>query len=147
MKLAGYAALFNRADAGKDIIRPGAFAETLAERTTPLPLRLEHKAEKQIGQIAHIAEDARGLRVVAKLDNPSGRAAHMLRSRQISGLSFGFRTLLASHTRAGRVLHKIALFEISLVTYPLQHRARVHLLMDDEASPAPQPQPISLPVL
>ena len=32
LRFAGYAALFNRRDNGRDVIRPGAFARTLAER-------------------------------------------------------------------------------------------------------------------
>ncbi len=38
LRFAGYAALFGRRDAGRDLIRPGAFARTLAERRDPLPL-------------------------------------------------------------------------------------------------------------
>ena len=32
MRFAGYAALFDKRDAGRDTIRPGAFTRTLAER-------------------------------------------------------------------------------------------------------------------
>lgn len=51
MWLAGYAALFGRADASRDTIRPGAFARTLAERQEPLPLYWQHRPEQRIGWV------------------------------------------------------------------------------------------------
>lgn len=129
MRLAGYAALFDRADASRDTIRPGAFARTLAERREPLPLYWQHRPEQRIGWVERIAEDAHGLRVIAALDNPDGRAAAMLRRRAVSGLSFGYRARAFRHEPAGRVLEDVELFEVSLVTHPLQHAARVHLVI------------------
>ncbi|MBM0170683.1 HK97 family phage prohead protease [Altererythrobacter sp. C41] len=129
MRLAGYAALFGRADASRDTIRPGAFARTLAERQEPLPLYWQHRPEQRIGWVERIAEDARGLRVIAALDNPDGRASAMLRRRAVSGLSFGYRARRFRHEPAGRVLEDVELFEVSLVTHPLQHAARVHLII------------------
>lgn len=128
MRLAGYAALFDRADASRDTIRPGAFARTLAERSDPLPLYWQHRPDQRIGWVERAEEDARGLRVIASLDNPDGRAAELLKRRAVSGLSFGYRTRQFRHEPAGRVLEDVELFEISLVTHPLQHAARVHLV-------------------
>ncbi|AKM08116.1 HK97 family phage prohead protease [Pelagerythrobacter marensis] len=125
MRLAGYAALFGRADAARDTIRPGAFARTLAERDGPLPLYWQHRPDRRIGWIERAREDARGLRVIAALDNPAGRAAALLRHRAISGLSFGYRARRFHREAEGRVLEDVELFEVSLVTHPLQHGARV----------------------
>ncbi|MEW4449674.1 HK97 family phage prohead protease [Qipengyuania sp. JC766] len=134
MKLAGYAALFGRPDGARDTIRAGAFALSLAGRTGPLPLFWQHRSDRRIGWVEQAAEDARGLRIVATLDNPDGRPARMLAARAISGLSFGYRARRASHHPQGRTLEEIDLFEVSLVTHPLQHGARVHLVL-----PAPPP--------
>jgi phage head maturation protease len=46
----------------------------------------------------------------------------------VSGLSFGYRAREARRGEAGRELLGIDLFEVSLVTHPLQHGARVHLI-------------------
>ncbi|MEN9683365.1 MAG: hypothetical protein RLZZ427_1116 [Pseudomonadota bacterium] len=128
LRFAGYAALFNRRDAGRDTIRPGAFAQTLADRTTPLPLYWQHRPDLRIGWIAQAHEDARGLRVIAVIDNPAGRAAADLNRGTVTGLSFGYRAREFTRDAAGRNLTGIDLFEISLVTHPMQHGARVHLV-------------------
>ena len=128
LRFAGYAALFDIADAGRDTIRRGAFAQTLAARTTPLPLYWQHRPDQPIGVIEQVAEDSRGLRVIARIDRPDSRAALLLAKGAVNGLSFGFRTRAARQTEAGRELLAIDLFEVSLVTHPLQHGARVHLV-------------------
>ena len=63
MRFAGYAALFDRRDAGRDTIRHGAFAASLASRRDPLPLYWQHRPEQRVGWIEQVGEDARGLRV------------------------------------------------------------------------------------
>ncbi|SMP69352.1 prohead peptidase. Unknown type peptidase. MEROPS family U35 [Novosphingobium panipatense] len=128
MRLAGYAALFGTPDAGRDVIRPGAFARSLAERGEPLPLFWQHRADLRIGWIETAAEDARGLRVVATVDNPSGAAGLALKRGAVTGLSFGYRARAARKSPHGRELLDLDLFEVSLVTHPMQHGARVHLI-------------------
>jgi len=128
LRFAGYAALFDIADAGRDTIRRGAFARTLASRAAPLPLYWQHRPDQPIGVIEQVAEDDRGLRVIARIDRPDSRAARLLAQGAVNGLSFGFRTRAARQCDAGRELLEIDLFEVSLVTHPLQHAARVHLI-------------------
>jgi HK97 family phage prohead protease len=128
IRFAGYAALFDIADAGRDTIRRGAFAKTLAARTAPLPLYWQHRPDQPIGVIECISEDARGLRVIARIERPDSRAAHLLTQGEVNGLSFGFRTRAARQTGAGRELLEIDLFEVTLVSHPLHHLARVHMV-------------------
>lgn len=127
--LAGYAALFDVVDGARDVIRKGAFARTLAARAEPLPLFWQHNPRQPLGTIAQIAEDARGLRVIARIDRPSARPVALLRARAVNGLSFGYRATRFRHKAGIRELLEVELFEVSLVTHPLQHRARVHLLV------------------
>ena len=128
MKLAGYAALFDRRDAGRDAIRKGAFARTLAERRDPLPLFWQHRPDQRIGWVETAGEDARGLRVIATIDNPAGGAAAAVKRGAVTGLSFGYRARGFTRHEAGRDLTDVDLFEVSLVTHPMQHGARVHLI-------------------
>ena len=128
LRFAGYAALFDRRDAGRDTIRPGAFARTLAEGRDPLPLLWQHRPDLRIGWVETLAEDARGLRVIAAIDKPEGAAGLALRRGAVTGLSFGYRARESHRTDHGRELLDVELFEVSLVTRPMQHGARVHLI-------------------
>ncbi len=128
IRLAGYAGLFDIADAARDVIRRGAFAATLAARADPLPLLWQHRPDQPIGTVETIAEDKRGLRVVARIDRANSRGAALLKAGKVSGLSFGYRARASRNGPEGRELTAVDLFEISLVTHPLQHGARVHLV-------------------
>lgn len=128
LRFAGYAALFGKRDSGGDVIRPGAFARTLAARRDPLPLCWQHRADMRIGWIESVSEDQRGLRVIASIDNPDGGAAAALKRGAVTGLSFGYRVRGWHPDGTGRELTEVDLFEVSLVTHPMQHTARVHLL-------------------
>ena len=128
IRFAGYAGLFDVPDADRDTIRKGAFANTLATRDGPLPLLWQHRPDQPIGVVERISEDERGLRVIARIDRTQSRAAHMLKNGEVSGLSFGYRARDARRSTSGRELLGIDLFEVSLVTHPLQHNARIHMV-------------------
>lgn len=128
LRFAGYAALFDKRDGGRDVIRRGAFARTLAERRQPLPLYWQHRPDQRIGWVETVAEDERGLRVVASIDNQAGGAAAALKRGAATGLSFGYTARGFHRDRDGRELTDIDLFEVSLVTHPMQDAARVHLV-------------------
>ncbi len=128
LRFAGYAALFGTRDSGGDLIRAGAFARTLAARSGPVPLYWQHRADLRIGWVEAIAEDERGLRVVATIDNPDGGAGQALKRGAVTGLSFGYAARRFVRRPEGRDLLDLELFEVSLVTQPMQHGARVHLV-------------------
>ncbi|MDP3676253.1 MAG: HK97 family phage prohead protease [Novosphingobium sp.] len=136
-RFAGYAAIFGHADAGGDVIRAGAFSASLAARKAagdPLPLFWQHRPDQPIGWVERVAEDAKGLRVIARLSNPDGTNAALLREGEVTGLSFGYRAreareIVLPGAQTGRELSDIDIFEVSLVTEPMQPAARVHLVM------------------
>ena len=82
MRLAGYAAIFDAPDKGGDIVRKGAFARAAK---AGLPLLWQHDQRRRIGFVESLSEDARGLRVIAQLDDDSAVV------QAGSGLSFGYR--------------------------------------------------------
>ena len=136
-RFAGYAALFDIADEGGDTIRRGAFTASLAAlkaKGDPLPLLWQHNISQTIGWIERIAEDKRGLRVIARLADGDGPRAALLREGAVRGLSFGYRarearSVALSGGKPGRELTEIDLFEVSLVTQPMHPDARVHLVI------------------
>lgn len=128
MRFAGYAAIFGRPDRGGDVVRAGAFARSLRRGPGAVPLLWQHRADRPIGRIEYLREDRRGLRVIGRLVDE--RAAALLKEGAIRGLSFGYRVKAASEGRP-RELAELELLEISLVTMPMQPRARVHAIAED----------------
>jgi len=134
MRFAGYAAIFDRVDRGGDIVRKGAFARAISQGPERLPLLWQHEADKPIGRIERIAEDERGLRVIGRLSARSAvarEAAALLRDGAVGGLSFGYR-VRGSVDGTNRELTDLDLVEVSLVTFPMQPKARVHAVEDGD---------------
>lgn len=127
----GYAARFNSADLGRDLILPGAFAESLATRG-PGGVRMlfQHDPAEPIGVWLELREDTRGLFVRGRLISEIARGREVLslmRAGAVDGLSIGFRTVegRTSPKTGIRRLSKIDLWEISVVTFPMHPGARV----------------------
>ena len=116
IRFAGYAALFDRVDRGGDVIRVGAFSRA----TAPVPVLWQHDAGRVVGAVESLAEDARGLRVVARVDAAV---------RPGMGLSFGYRTRGVGPGPL-RELLDLELIEVSIVTRPMQPLARVLAVED-----------------
>ena len=127
----GYASLFGIADQARDVVMPGAFRDSLARRGAGgVKMLWQHDPALPIGVWTRIAEDARGLHVVGRLDLAVAKARELhalMRSGAVDGLSIGFRTERSRRdAKAGlRRLEKIDLWEISLVTFPMLAQARV----------------------
>ena len=127
----GYASLFGRADLASDVMERGAFAASLAARgSRGIKMLFQHDPKEIVGVWLDIAEDARGLKVRGRLLKDVQRGAELLtllREGALDGLSIGFRTIEGrSDARTGlRHLHKVELWEISLVTFPMLPAARV----------------------
>jgi uncharacterized protein len=126
VRFAGYAAVFDRPDRGGDVVRAGAFARSL-RKGAAVPLLWQHQPGRPIGRIEYLREDKRGLRVIARLSRSAvGReAAALLKEGAVGGLSFGYR-VRAARGEAPRELTDLDLVEVSLVTLPMQPKARVH---------------------
>lgn len=123
--------MFGRRDRGGDVIAAGAFAESLRRRLgagEALPLLWQHDPAQPIGTIERVEEDARGLRVIGRLETRgrvAARAAELMRAGALDGLSFGYR-VVASQAGPPRRLEALDIVEVSLVAHPMQPLARVH---------------------
>ncbi|MGV7122253.1 HK97 family phage prohead protease [Sphingopyxis sp. 550A] len=113
--------MFDRVDRGGDVVRAGAFAASLTEGRA-VPLLWQHRPGAVVGVIETLAEDARGLRVVARVTHPT--AAGLVERGALTGLSFGYR-VRASRGDRPRELLMLDLAEVSLVAAPMQPAARV----------------------
>jgi len=127
----GYASVFGNMDTGGDRVARGAFVKSLA-RTPAGQVRMlwQHDPGEPIGVWEEITEDAHGLFVRGRVlgDVVRGREVlSLLRAGAIDGLSIGFRTVRAqTDERSGiRTLLEIDLWEISIVTFPMNDAARI----------------------
>lgn len=129
----GYGSVFDVVDAYSDAIAKGAFKESLrahkAEGTMPAML-WQHDPTEPIGVWTDMVEDDRGLRVVGKLalETVRGREAHaLLKMGALNGLSIGFRSKKWTYDTDSdtRTLTEVELWEVSLVTFPANDKARI----------------------
>lgn len=130
---AGYGSVYGNLDQGDDIVMPGAFAESLAEHAAKgrMPAMLwQHKSSEPCGAYTTMREDANGLYVEGKLALKTQRGAEayeLLQMKAISGMSVGFMTRLADYDQKTgiRTIKQGDLFEVSLVTFPMNDSARI----------------------
>lgn len=127
----GYASLFDREDLGHDLVERGAFERSLSQRSASgVRMLFQHDPAEPIGAWEAIREDEKGLYVKGHLtlDVARARDVHaLMRAGALDGLSIGFHTVKAvrNRTTGARHLVEIDLWEISIVTFPMQPEARV----------------------
>lgn len=127
---AGYASVFGLTDSQRDVILRGAFTRTLSQRRTPVRLLWQHQLAEPIGEIEILREDAHGLYVRARLMLELTRAREayrLLRSKVVTGLSIGYTPLRFrfDRNRRVRVIQEVALWEVSIVTFPANEAAQI----------------------
>jgi HK97 family phage prohead protease len=128
----GYASTFNNADQIRDVVMPGAFADSLAkwkaEDAMP-PVMWQHR--EPIGATNEIAEDGKGLYVAGQLlikDVQQAREAFALaKAKVVRGLSIGWDPAEEEYdgkTNTNKLI-KIDLYEYSFVTFPMNVQATI----------------------
>ncbi len=122
VRFAGYAAIFHHADRGGDVLLPGA----LTAAGGGVPLLWQHRGAA-IGTVERLQEDARGLRVIGRID--AAEPARLVAAGALTGLSFGYR-VGAVRQGARRVIVRATLVEVSVVAQPMQPLARILAVED-----------------
>lgn len=137
----GYGAIFGNTDSYGDVIIPGAFAASLAERKAQgraLPMHVMHGVLGGDGVPAgvwhEVAEDSRGLHVKGRISGVNTDAGRLLYERvkdgALSGLSIGYNVPAGGAEKSAeagvrRQIKRANLFEVSLVDDPANALARV----------------------
>lgn len=139
----GYGAIFGNVDAHGDKIQKGAFAETLTEwkATGKLPkMLLQHGGwgmssddMMPVGQWTSMEENNRGLKVEGRLfamNTERGQYLYEgLKAGELDSLSIGYETREAMYgekpTDPRRTLTNIKLWEVSIVTFPANDKAKI----------------------
>lgn len=129
----GYGSVFGNKDSYSDIVAPGAFKASMAEHKAAgtMPAMLwQHNPDEPIGKWMSMDEDDRGLtmRGQLNLDTVRGRETYSLvKQGALNGLSIGFysKSWLYDAETDIRTLTEIDLWEVSVVTFPANGKARV----------------------
>lgn len=126
----GWASTFGNKDSYDDIVMPGAFAESIRAR---MPKMLwQHDSDRPVGVWTAAAETVQGLYVKGTLlDTTLGADVYkMLKAGAITDMSIGYATKEATYDQATgvRMLKKLDLWEVSLVTFPANDRANITMV-------------------
>lgn len=140
-EFSGYASVFGNQDSHGDLIAPGAFTETLAEKKAQgrtIPMHVMHAFGGDglpVGVWKSISEDQSGLFVEGKISGMNTDAGRLLYERvkdgALGGISIGYR-VKSGGSKLGkgagepkRTLTNLHLGEISLVDEPSNALSRV----------------------
>ena len=109
----GYASIFGNVDSYNDIVVKGAF-----NPDKRVKLCYQHDFNQVIGKIEELREDERGLWFRAKISNTTlGKdVAILIHDEAIDEISIGYRVLDWTEKDGIRMLEKLYLIEISIVT-------------------------------
>jgi HK97 family phage prohead protease len=130
----GFGSVFGNVDAYKEVVAPGAFAESLAgwKAAGRLPPVLwQHRSGEPIGPYLEMEEQFIGLHVKGQLlvnDVQRAKEARaLMKAKAVNGLSIGFVTREDSYDRVTgiRTLKKVDLWEVSVVTFPANPAAQI----------------------
>lgn len=142
----GYGSVFGVRDNYDDVIAKGAFIQSLKDHKAAgtMPAMLwQHDADKPIGVWTEMVEDEKGLRIKGQLamETVKGKEAHaLLKMGALNGLSIGFMSKQWVYDRDTevRTLTEIDLWEVSLVTFPANEKARVTNVKSADELQAPK---------
>ena len=112
---------YGNVDEGGDVVEPGAYTKTLAEKGTVVPLLWQHKQDIPIGELT-LEDRPDGLYCKGKLllDDPDAKKAYLyIKNRIVRGLSIGFESVKDTVEKGIRHLREIKLWEGSIVTFPM----------------------------
>ncbi|MBN9413769.1 MAG: HK97 family phage prohead protease [Candidatus Paracaedimonas acanthamoebae] len=129
----GYASVFEHLDDHGVRVMKGAFMDSLRHwwHSGQVPKMLwQHDPSQPIGVWESLEEDGHGLRVKGRLllDVQRGLEAYtLMKAGVLDSLSIGYRVLEARPGKKSgeRLLSKLELHEISLVTFPANDRAKI----------------------
>lgn len=134
---AGYGSVFGVLDSYREIVAPGAFADSLMQRQAKgrkLPVLWQHRTGEPMGVYETVKEDKVGLYVEGRLlvdDVARAKEAHaLMKVGAVTGLSIGyFVTDDSFNEKEGiRTLKSVDLQEVSVVTFPANDDARIEVV-------------------
>lgn len=146
----GYGGVTGNKDYGGDVIEKGAFRDTLREwqdKGKFPPMLLQHGGgflggamdQLPVGKYTHMEENSKGLKVEGELfalGTERGQYIYEgMKSGTLDGLSIGYRVkefvLGTKPTEPRRTIKSLDLVEVSIVTFPMNDKARIGAVKSD----------------
>lgn len=132
--ISGYASRFGLVDQGGDKVMAGAYTKSLkraGDEGRNVKMLWQHDPSQPIGVWDEVKEDETGLYVKGRIleDVAKGREAiALIKAGAMDGMSIGYQTRKATKGSDGsRELRDLDLWEVSLVTFPMQMEARASI--------------------
>jgi len=125
----GLAAVYGNVDEGYDVILPGAFTKTLKDHNNRVPILYQHNPSMPIGK-GILTDSTAGLEIYGELTMvvSKARESHaLMKDDVLKGLSVGYSTVVSEYDsdKDIRYLKEVRLWEVSLVTFPMNPLAQV----------------------
>ena len=128
-QFAAYVSVFDVKDSYGDVVRPGAFTETLAAWAASdreLPILYGHNfsdPDMNIGHVVSAEEDDHGLKITGQIDTEGGKGPQvyrLLKGRRVSEMSFAYDIVEGGPAKSEEFgdyyeLSKLKLYEVSVV--------------------------------
>jgi HK97 family phage major capsid protein len=129
----GYASVYNVADHHNDLVVKGAFASANHNNVKFL---WQHDSKKPIGIITYLSEDDYGLKIEAVINSKvkaGSEAIELIKQGAVDGLSIGFYIKTSNFNESKqRIITEAELIEISVVTFPANHSAKILYITKQE---------------
>ena len=129
----GYASVFNNKDLGNDVIKAGAFSESIrGKKAKSIKLLYQHKTDEPIGVVDSLEEDSKGLKIKGRLamGTQKGREVYeLMKMGALDSMSIGYKLSPDGYKyddkRKKRVIKQVDLMEVSMVTFPMNPKAKI----------------------
>jgi uncharacterized protein len=131
----GMASVFGNVDLGGDVVEPGAFSRSLMHKNGEVPILYQHDTRSPIG-LGRVKETKAGLEITGELVMQTSKAqeAYALMKRGVlKGLSIGFDVVRDTVANGIRHLHELKLYEVSVVTFPMNEMASISSVKSDDS--------------
>lgn len=129
MTFEGYGSIFGNLDSYRDVVEKGAFTRTINNNKNRIKILWQHDTWQPIGKPIDIYEDEKGLFLKGKISaTEKGKEAYILmKDKVINEMSIGYNTVKYEYDKEKdiRYLKEIKLYEVSLVSYAANDKARV----------------------
>jgi uncharacterized protein len=139
-RFTGLASVYNNVDYGGDVVEPGAFQKTIADRGGEVPLLFHHDTTQPIG-LARLQDTNTGLAIDGQLvlEVPKARETYaLMKARALRGLSIGYGGVKSVMISGVRHLRELKLFEVSVVPVPMNEMALVNGVKSGDSDIAEQ---------